>query len=462
MHIVIIGNGAVGLAIASGLLAENSQLKVSIVGPFSRDNSASMAAAAMLNSFAELEPNCLDLHRDKIKFQASQVASKLWPNFLEENKVAKNFLRMGTVLINNTASDNLEDRNYDAIMGYLDAFNEPYEQINPYHIKGYKPLQKLRAQRALLIRNEGWVHPDGVLKSLEENLKLQGVQFIDDEVNSLTTLPDETEAANLNSGGKLTADLFVLANGSSASNLFNSSKHIQQKMMQITHGVGCTIELQAPTIECDYVIRTPNRGGACGIYHAPYNENSFVCGASNLITTAPEQYPRLSVMQNLTQAAMEQINTDHSKSQLLKVNVGFRPTSIDTYPVIGWLNSNTYTITGTKRDGYHFAPWIASACSKNILDATSDDEYLSFCSPFRKPYTFGTVEECADKYAASKLSALSQHGFDPGHTFPMEDLHNQYKNKVLNYFELNEIPLGIATEIIEPMMLGFIDYQIFQ
>jgi hypothetical protein len=44
----------------------------------------------------------------------------------------------------------------------------------------------------------------------------------------------------------------------------------------------------------------------------------------------------------------------------------------------------------------------------------------------------------------------------------MEDLHNQYKNKVLNYFELNEIPLGIATEIIEPMMLGFIDYQIFQ
>ena len=52
MHIAIIGNGAVGLAIASGLLAENSHLKLSIVGPFSRDNSASMAAAAMLNSYA--------------------------------------------------------------------------------------------------------------------------------------------------------------------------------------------------------------------------------------------------------------------------------------------------------------------------------------------------------------------------------------------------------------------------
>lgn len=462
MHIAIIGNGAVGLAIASGLLAENNRLKVSIVGPFSRDNSASMAAAAMLNSYAELEPNCLDLRRDKVKFQASQSASKLWPSFLEENNVSKNFLRMGTVLINNTASDNLEDRNYDAIMGYLDSFNEPYEQINPYHIRGYKPLQKLRAQRALLIKNEGWVHPDGVLSNLEENLKLQGVKFIDDEVSSLATLPDETEAANLNSGRKLTADLFVLANGSNVSNLFNSSKNIQQEMMQITHGVGCTIELHAPEIECDYVIRTPNRGGACGIYHAPYNENSFVCGASNLVTTEPEQYPRLSVMQNLTQAAMEQINTDHCKSQLLKANVGFRPTSIDTYPVIGWLNSNTYTITGTKRDGYHFVPWIARACSKNILDSSSDDEYISLCSPFRKPYTFGTVEDCAEKYAASKLSALSQHGFDPGHTFSMEDLYVEHKNKVLHYFELNKISHGIAVEIIEPMMSGFIDYKFFQ
>ena len=87
MHIAIIGNGSVGLSLASGLILENSQLKISIVGPFSRDNSASMAAAAMLNSFAELEPNCLDLPRDQIKFKASQAASKLWPSFFEENKV---------------------------------------------------------------------------------------------------------------------------------------------------------------------------------------------------------------------------------------------------------------------------------------------------------------------------------------------------------------------------------------
>ena len=462
MDVVIIGNGAVGLSLASGLLATNSKINISIVGPFTRSHSASLAAAAMLNSFAELEPDALETRINESKFHASQIASKLWINFLEENNISTSFLKMGTMLINNSASDNFEDKNFDAIKNYLDKFDEPYENVNPNHINGYRPAHKFRAQRAIFIKNEGWIHPDGVLKSLEDNLRLKGVKFIDDHVTSLTISNEKTELVLLDSSKKLTADIYVLANGSNTSNLYNSSKNIQKQMMQIVHGIGCTIELKTSTISSDYVIRTPNRGGACGIYHAPYNQNSFIFGASNLISTLPEQFPRLSVVQNLTQGAIEQININHYKSLLSKVNIGFRPISIDTYPVIGWLNSNTYTITGTRRDGYHFAPWIAKTCSKDILDSTFEDEYLSFCDPLRKPYTFGTVEDCANKYAANKLSALSQHGFDPGHTFQLEELYKKYKNQVLEYFESKDIPFGIAPDIIEPMISGFIDYRLFK
>ncbi len=462
MKIIIVGNGSIGLALAAGLQKKQPSADITIVGPKSRPFSASLAAAAMLNSFAELEPGSLDLDRDRIKFETCQKAAHMWKDFLSEQDVPAHFLRLGTIILNNTAADKLDDENFNAIHTYLEEYNEPYELIDPTGVKGYQPADHVRAKQALFVPREGWLNPDGVLMALDKSLRAKGIKFIDASVRSMNIVGDKTQGLILSNDESLSADVVIMAAGSYVSELFNNADGQSQAMIQVLHGVGCTIGLESESIECDYVIRTPNRGGACGVYHAPYNKNTFVCGASNLITTAPEKNARITSIYNLTASAMEQVNTDHEKSQLIKINLGYRPTTIDTYPAIGWLNENTYTVTGTKRDGYLFAPWLSTACAAHILDKDIHDRYLNFCDPYRKAYTFGTADECATKYAKHKISGVSQHGYRGGHTTTTMDLLDYYKNKVLAFLASNNIQHGIATEIIEPLLAGHISIKAFQ
>lgn len=461
INVVIIGNGILGLAVASGLLKRDPKISVRIVGRRTRPGSASMAAAAMLNSFAELEPGALDEPRDRAKFDASQAAARMWPAFAAENAIPAPFLRLGTVVVNNTATDDLDDQNFAAIQKYLADFKEPHERIDPKSVRGYQPEARVRATQALYIPREGWVHPDGALEALQTHLAGRGVRFDDDAVLRLVPGKQGVDHAVLSGGGKLDADLFIVANGSYAQTLCAESG-IAPGLMPIVHGVGYTIALASKSVQTEHVIRTPNRGLACGIYHVPYNPGSVVVGASNYVTTAPDPNPRIVSIHNLIGGAIDQINTDHARSTLLKINVGYRPTSIDAYPVAGWLNDNTYILSGTKRDGYHLSPYYAEKCSAAILKTEAGDAYLGLCDPYRKPYAFGTVDACARKYARHKLSALSQHGYGMGHTSSSKDLLAHYQGIVSECLGKHGIASGIATELIEPLLGGHLDGALFK
>lgn len=456
INVVIIGNGILGLAVASGLLKRDPRLSVTIVGPQSRPFCASAAAAAMLNSFAELEPGALDQERDRAKFDVSRAAARMWPAFVAENGIPGGFLRLGTAVINNTATDDLDDQNFKAILDGLKEFSEPHERIQPAAIKGYRPGPHARATQAVFIPGEGWVNPDGALNALQQDLVRRGVLLQDQSVQKLVPSPNGVGHVVLSDGRKVEGDLFIVANGAYASSLCLESG-IAPGLLPILHGVGYTLALESKSIHNDCVIRTPNRGLACGIYHVPYNPGSVVVGASNYVTTAPDRNPRIVSLHYLMGGAIDQINTDHARSTLLKINVGNRPTSIDAYPVIGWLNGNTYIVSGTKRDGYHMAPYYAEQCSAELLSGKTSEKYLKFCDPYRKPYAFGTAEDCARRYARHKMSALGQHGYRAGHSSSTNDLLAHYQGVVGACLEKHGIHAGIATELIEPLLGGYLD-----
>ena len=57
---IIIGNGSIGMAIASDLSRESSSsFRISIFGKKNREGSASLAAGAMINVFGEIEYDTL-------------------------------------------------------------------------------------------------------------------------------------------------------------------------------------------------------------------------------------------------------------------------------------------------------------------------------------------------------------------------------------------------------------------
>ena len=63
-----------------GILKEGDEIL--IIGKQTRPYSATMAAAAMLNSFCEIEADTFKTDIDTIRFSMSYDASKMWPKFV--------------------------------------------------------------------------------------------------------------------------------------------------------------------------------------------------------------------------------------------------------------------------------------------------------------------------------------------------------------------------------------------
>lgn len=451
---LIIGNGMVGLAIAAGLSRSVPGERITVVGPASRPNSASMAAAAMLNSFAELEPGALDQPRDRLKFELSQASARLWGAFVDEFEIPAEHYRLGTVLVNNNASNAFEDQAFDAIARYLEEFAEPYERVEPSLEPAYAPDPRYRSRNALFLPREGVVNPDGVIRALQATLEKRGVRFVDGVVQSLDKVNGRTRGVRLAEGQVLAAERVVLANGSMATRLWG-----EDDCIRVINGVGATVVLKNPGIQGRYVLRTPNRGGACGIYHAPYQDDLFVVGATNLITTVDEQVPRAESVAALINGAINQVNQMHRASGFVRYNFGYRPVSLDGYPVIGQLNDNTYMVTGTRRDGYHFAPWLADNLAALLLDHSISPQaraYFDHARPQRRAVLDQSVEDCCRKYAAVKCSALSQHGYDGGHTDADQALEQYYYQRARSFFDRNGLEQAVQVDFLDALIGGYL------
>ena len=69
MHYILIGNGIISLSTAFRLLKDlSSSSKITIIGAKERVGSATLAAAAMLNSFCEVDEDTFANKYNKLRF----------------------------------------------------------------------------------------------------------------------------------------------------------------------------------------------------------------------------------------------------------------------------------------------------------------------------------------------------------------------------------------------------------
>src|SRR5689334_18664627 len=108
--VIIIGNGILALTTAYRLLKLTPNLSIKIVGPSERRGCASLAAAAMFNSFAEIDAGTLNNKIERQKFLFNKLSTPLWPAFLQEVESESGIkleYGFGTFVINNHVSDSL-------------------------------------------------------------------------------------------------------------------------------------------------------------------------------------------------------------------------------------------------------------------------------------------------------------------------------------------------------------------
>jgi len=403
MHTVILGNGIIALTTAFRLAKRAHPTdKITIIGKKSRPGSATLAAAAMFNSFAEIEVDSLSSDIELYRFELSHLATQMWPKFEKEiiefggsrlpfgcskceGFAGGGCVDTGTYIVNNTAADDLDDENFDAIIKALEAFDEPYRHVSPSDIPNYMPEQRYRATQAIYIPNEGWMSPRLMIEKLDAVLAIfPQIKFEDCEVEKLLHSNGIVTSVLTDNGKTISGDKFLLATGATVSDILNKS-HLGIEVQRIFHGVGVSIEIRSTDFPHTKCIRTPNRGLACGIYSVPYfnapdqPNDHILIGASNFISPTPYPYGRLTSVEHLMRSAMEQINSNFYRADLIRVNVGSRPTSQDTLPVVGKTSiKNLLIASGTKRDGFHLSPLLSEKLVAMLHDEPTDIRFDVF------------------------------------------------------------------------------------
>ncbi len=187
----------------------------------------------------------------------------------------------------------------------------------------------------------------------------------------------------------------------------------------IFSGVGAAIEVATSDLEIDSCIRTPNRGGACGLYVVPYSvddakrQRHYMIGASNYVAMAPQYRARAISVAHLLHSAKKEINQEFYSAEVVGIKVGNRPITFDQYPIVGrTFSENLFVVSGTRRDGFHLAPVLSSYIA-DLISSDKENEAFDFLSPVRKPITEISVETGVDLNVANLISEAFQHGYEP-------------------------------------------------
>jgi hypothetical protein len=153
--------------------------------------------------------------------------------------------------------------------------------------------------------------------------------------------------------------------------------------------------------------------------------------------------------------AMEQINSNFYRAELIRVNIGWRPSTQDTYPLLGKTSiSNLIVASGTKRDGFHMAPLISERIVAMLYDEPVDERFVCF-SPERTPIRSLTREQAISKAVRHQMSAAYQHGFSPSSSRMPDQIKQMYRDELERlHDQVGAHDWGIPPEMLDMYRYG--------
>ena len=451
--VVIVGNGSIGCSIAYNLLNKEKKIKIAIVGPRDFSGSASLAAGAMLNIFGEIEHDTLDNKFGVSKLELLIKAKKMWPQFTQQfnqlcNKKNKVKINKGTFILNNASSDDLDDINFKAIENSLIKYKEKYEIVDQKEkIRGYNPSERNRSLKTIYIPNEDFIDNSQKLLSGYYDIfkKKKNITIYDSGALSIVNKKKTKliKLKNLIIEGKN----IVISCGAYSQVLIDQLR--LKKIPKLFFGSGnALIATSEKKISQNNVIRTPNRGMACGLHTVPYGDNHIYIGATNRISDKPKNHAIISGVMGLQKSLTREINTNYSNLSIKKTIVGHRPTTIDTYPLLGPTSlEGVYLATGTKRDGLTMSLLIGLEIS-NLIISKKQNTIPKFFYPERKPIYTMSIKQGIKKSVMHILSAAYQHDLQ----FPDIDFKDRTISdiavEVSNTYKKCRLKKGVPPEIL--------------
>jgi glycine/D-amino acid oxidase-like deaminating enzyme len=425
---VIVGNGSLGLSLAYRLKKRDSRLKIAVIGPNSREGSATLAAGAMINCWAELAYGQFDDPALADRANLTINAFSLWDEFcheLSEDSGEVLEVKWGTYIINNALGSPHEWRNVDYIIKVMKERGVQHRILAGCDIPWLKPEPRGEITRVVWVP-DGRIQTAPVLTAYKKALCLFGVHIIDDkaveiDINKGTLWRSGDRGVKLSDGTIVKGKNLVLANGSYAQKLIDGVPELRKAVPRLLWGAGSALEVSLPewvkkyggidrtVMDIDHVVRTVDRGGACGLHVVPLGDGEYYCGASSGVWFSPEQKARIHALHVLMRGITEEIHKAFFFAGASIRGPGFRPVSIDTFPLLGESNiPGIWFANGTKRDGFTCSPFIANELSHAMLGKKHHlpPRFL----PARKLISYKTRIQAIDDHVDATIGGEYQHG----------------------------------------------------
>lgn len=426
--VIIVGNGALGMVAAYFLKKREKNLKVCLIGDPERKGCATLAASAMINVWSELSNNLFNNPFLAERFSLTRKGGDLWDVFGEElSEVSGKNARVqrGTYLMTTTHSTEIEFKAFRYIKKMLAENNIDHKEIDPSSLPWLKPSQG-SGPVEVLWNTDGRLDSREVIGALSDAMTKVGVETYHakaEKVEKKSSLFKKNGfEVSLGNGDKILGEQVVLANGAYAQKLIDQLPALRKEMPRLLFGIGAGIDVTFPNwvlkyggigkeiFDLDAVVRTTDRGGACGVHVAPYSQRgSFYLGASSLISTDDDILPNLHGIHSMIHSAVHEINRNFFYAGIQPRLNGFRPTTIDAFPLLGETTiEGLWVINGTKRDGLTMSPFISNEIAKGILGEKMD--LPESFRPCRKLISYKTQKEAIKDTELMYMGADFQHG----------------------------------------------------
>lgn len=177
------------------------------------------------------------------------------------------------------------------------------------------------------------------------------------------------------------------------------------------YGVSALLKMGGDCPRLPWVVRTPNRSFACGLHAVPRENSVVYLGATNAITIERRRHPSVGELQFLLQSGCYQLRRDFNAAELVTIQSGHRPASIDGYPMFGSCSvPGLWFLTGTYRDGLHLSPLLAKDIARRLLGLAGLVDYSIF-SPEREPIQALSREDTLTEVVKHSLATGFEFGW---------------------------------------------------
>ena len=411
MKIAVLGNGSIGLT--SALSLSDAGHKVYLFGDRNKTGSASKAAGAMLNVMAEMEDNQLDFTPSKKKFYLAYNSQKKWKGFIKKNfspKEFRSYNKRFTLVFRNNFTTPFEENQFKYLKSHLNSFpNDIKLNYRKLKTNNYKSVKEL-----IHLPEEKYIDSRLLLSRLDNLLIKNKVKMVfDKKIYKLKKRNHKIEIKYQNKTEIF--DYVVIALGSYTQKFNEINRKLVGKIPKIFFGTGTAFRVKKKNftpkfIKSDYVLRTMNRGNACGFHLVPLNNNEYYFGASNSVSQIEEKKSRIGSVAVLTNGLINEFDPYLSDNHI-ELCIGHRPTSADTYPILGPLNDHPQILyaTGNKRDGLTCSVEISKLIKEYIEgDRTSFENYHLF-KPNRKLISFYNKDIAIKKASEASVAGFIMH-----------------------------------------------------